>query len=229
MKNSEKDEIQKGVSHFASGSVCFFKAFIIRTLLTLWEIIKNLKNELKDAFKKRDYSGICGVIGAFCIVLLITIYSFFNVYITVNDYFNRENYKREFIQGAEKDALEFFKLYTKKFIEKDCDFMAKVAVDEAMYIKSGTTKKENYYCDNFYNPIKAKYFLPYEIDEKIYTPDRQSIKGKTIVLREMTNGTLMVSAQYFEIWKYKHLDLWRLNVLGNKEDLRIPIKTTEGY
>jgi len=114
------------------------------------------------------------------------------------------------------------------FIERDCDFMRKVGADESMYDKYGRTEyaEDAYDCNNYYKGIKAKYYLPFEIEPIIESANKRRIRGKAIVVRVLEGGRHIASAQYFEIWKVRDWDLWHFNASSKEGSLKIPLETT---
>ena len=221
-----KKSLQKGGANLAKTSCEFSKAAFYFFFETLQGVLKSFAKDLRKA---KTPSEKFGVFFAIAIVLIITFSSIYSAYKWLDrNLINKGLYKQVFIENYEEEALQFFKLYERKFKSRDCDFMRHVAVDEAMYDKYGHTiyPKEKYNCENFYRGIAAKYFLPYAMEPVIHGNGKQRIRGKAIVTREASNGEVTVGAQYFEIWRRSEDAYWRFNPPAGGF-LKIPTRVSE--
>jgi len=119
----------------------------------------------------------------------------------------------------EKEVHQFFQKYHERFMSRDCEWMAEVAADRAMYDKYRNTKYDNYKCEEFIK-TEAKWFLPYQINEPVWEDEIVRVSGEAIMLLErMDEGTLLLPAK-FEIWKRYDWNIWHFS----KKPVRIPAR-----
>lgn len=207
------------------GTWHIFRGFVITTLGTLWHSLKSLRTDLMES---KSWYGKGGVLVAVAIVVWITWNSVSDVYWTAYRSIRRDWYAEQYRSAAAQEVAVFFDLYSRKFIERDCDFMRKIGADEAMYDKYGRTEYEpgTYDCNNYYKSINAKYYLPFEIEPIIESPGKRRIRGKAIVVRVMEDGRHIASAQYFELWKVRDWELWHFNASSRNGSPKISLETT---
>ena len=187
-------------------------------------------NELKKLtvqFWKDIYSGGWTLkIGATIAILLILVPALLqwrdNMEVALN-WWNKEvliaRYATVLEEDHEKEVYQFFQKYHERFMSRDCDWMAEVAADRAMYDKYRNTKFDNYKCEEFIK-TEAKWFLPYKINEPVWEDDVVRISGEAVMLLErMDDCTLLMPAK-FEIWKRYDWDTWHFS----KKPVRVPAK-----
>ncbi len=218
--SSEKHEFQKFVENQLRAAVHLARGLVITTFGTLWNALKTVGADFQRA---KNWYQKTGVLIAILIILLITYNAAADVFWKGYRLYHRSWYEQQFLSSAEQEVKEFFKLYSKKFAERDCDFMRKVGVDEAMYDKYGRTQYDDYDCNNYYNGITQKYLLPFEIEPSIDSADKRRIRGKMIVVRIMEDGRNFAGLQHFEIWKKREWDLWRFNASSKQGSTKIPL------
>ncbi len=221
--NSEKHEFQQFGQKQLEALWHLSKGFASTTVGTLYHVITTLISDLK---KSKNWYETFGVFVAVIIVGAITFNSVTDIYWWGYRKIHESWYEQQFVDTAEQQAREFFNLYSKSFAERDCSFMKKVGVDEAMYDKYQHTEYDDYPCNNYYKGIRQKFYLPYEIRPLITSDKKMRIQGKALVLRISDNDQLTVSAQVFELWKTRDWDLWRFNATSKQGSTQIPIKTT---
>jgi hypothetical protein len=223
--SEEKEEFTKFGQNQIEAIYHLIRGLIITTLGTLWAALRSVWKDFSVAWTRRHYSEMFGIGIALLIISALTLNSIFDIFGTAERFIHRSWYQQQFMTQAEQEVHDFFKLYAQKFSEHDCGFMSKVGVDEAMYDKYGRTDNgPNYRCENFYNGIRAKYFLPYEIEPAIESDQKKRIRGKMIVTKILDNGQTFVGAQHFEIWKVNDWDLWRFNVSSQRDKSVIPLE-----
>ena len=122
-------------------------------------------------------------------------------------------------EDYEREVLQFFQKYHERFMSRDCEWMAEVAADRAMFEKYGNTKYKNYKCEEFFK-TEAKWFLAYKINKPVWEDDVVRISGEAVMLLErMTDGNLLMPVK-FEIWKQKDWNIWHFS----NKPVRIPAK-----
>ncbi|MDD5054842.1 MAG: hypothetical protein PHZ00_01070 [Candidatus Peribacteraceae bacterium] len=222
---SEKHEFQLFGQKQLEAIWHLLRGFAISTLGTLWNVVRSFLDDLKKA---KGFFEKFGVAVAVLIVGLITWNSLSDMYGAAYRFIYRDWYVQHYRGIVKQEAAAFFDLYSRKFIERDCDFMRKVGADEAMYDNLGRTEyaPDSYNCNNFYKGINAKYYLPFEIEPIIESFEKRRIRGKAIVVRVMEDGRHIASAQYFEIWKVHDWDLWHFNASSKTGSPKIPLETT---
>lgn len=165
-------------------------------------------------------------IGASVAILLILVPAFFQWKDNVQGawhWWNRDTFIARYAAILETDyqteVHQFFQKYHERFMSRDCEWMAEVAADRAMYDKYRNTKYDNYKCEEFIK-TEAKWFLPYKINEPIWEDEIVRISGEAVMLLErMDEGTLLMPAK-FEIWKRYDWETWHFS----KKPVRIPAK-----
>lgn len=221
---SEKHEFQKAGEKGSQAMIHLLRGFVISTFGTLWHAIQTMSSDLLKSKNKYERMG---VLIAILIIALITLNAVTDLYRIGERFIHKSWYEQQFLAVAEQEAHEFFKLYSQKFEERDCDFMREVAADEAMYDKYGHERYEDYDCNNYYTGIKAKYFLPFEIEAAIDSKDKRRIRGKAVVLRVLEDGRHSVGAQHFEIWKKHDWELWHFNASSREGSPKIPLSLVD--
>lgn len=221
--SSEKSEFQKSGEGFARGVWHFLKGMAISLFGALFGILRNFYKDVWSAWEKRDFDRLIGVLFALIVVGWITYNSVADLYRGIERRWHSDWYETQFLASYENEAMTFFKLYSRRFAERDCDFMSKVGVDEGMYDKYGRTKYDIYNCENYYNGIKFKFMLPFDMEPMIESVSKQRIRGKMVVLQLSEDNRYSVGAQYFELWRVPG-DMWRLNASSKEGSKKIPIE-----
>ncbi len=222
---TEKLTFQQAGKELAKGAWHLMQGIFIAMFGTLWDVIQSLRSDLLNAWTKRDGYAITGVFLAMILIGWITISTVLDIYGWVERRIHYSWHERQFLENYEGEVYEFFKLYSQKFSQRDCGFMRKVGIDEGMFDKwKNTEYGSDYSCENFYNGIKAKHFLPFEMEPMIESPEKRRIRGKMVVLRTMEDGQIFAGTQFFELWKAHDWDLWRFNASSKQGSTRIPLK-----
>lgn len=217
---SEKHEFQKFVENQCRAAVHLVRGLVITTFGTIWNAIKTLQADFQKA---RNLYQKAGVLLAIVIIGYITYNAASDSFWWGYRLYHQDWYEKQFLSSAEQEVSQFFKLYSQKFTERDCDFMRKVGVDEAMYDKYGRTQYDNYDCNNYYNGITQKYLLPFEVEASIDSSDKRRIRGKMIVVRQSEDGKYSAGLQFFEIWKKREWELWRFNASSKQGSTKLPL------
>lgn len=97
------------------------------------------------------------------------------MYIDVNYWWNRDWYESAIKNNSQKEIEAFFDKYNERFLAHDCNFMATVGADEAMYDKWRHIKYEDYKCEEWIK-FQKKIMIPIRIDPIEKTGDRLRAK-----------------------------------------------------
>ncbi len=224
MTTTEKSELQQAGRWLSKGFRHLLIGLTISLFGALCDVLRNLWKDLSTSWKKKDWDSIIGIFFASLIIFYLAKGGAIDMYNAIERKVHSDWYKEQFLASYESVTYKFFKLYSQKFAQRDCDFMSKVGIDEANFDKNGRTQYEKYDCERFYHGIKAKYFLPFELDPTIESATKLRIRGKMVVLEITEENRYLVGAQYFEIWKVREGDMWRLNASSKEGSPKIPLE-----
>lgn len=206
--NKTFTEIEQGFKHLFPAIWNFIKGLF---RLLFYDSIHDLCIATFSHWKKtKTFSERLAVIWACLLITCFIIYGLRWLYIDLNYWWNRDWYESVIKNNSQKEIESFFDKYNERFLAHDCEFMATVGADEAMYDKWWNIKYKDYKCEEWIR-FQKKIILPIRIDTIEKTGDKLRTKWEAIVIFQNQWEPLLVRAIYFDLWKLDKWDLWHFN------------------
>ncbi|GEM_PF-3626261 len=181
-----------------------FLLIFLEAPLELWKAFYGHWKSAKNGSQK-----VAAVIAGL-LVLSFILYGFWGTSKDLNQLRTKQWRKEVLVQNYEIEIRKFFTKYNERFLAHDCDFMAEVGADEAMFDKWGTTKYPDYTCEEFVR-YQKKVMTPIKIEPIETTGDKHRVRGEAVVISLNSGEPWKVNAIHFDLWKKTDWDLWHFN------------------